>query len=199
MLTIDIPLTTDGEICEQSKYIWKVPLYTDLEAPPPSAVPTYENRLDAAPVPEWMTADDLKERNRGLAVHNVICTMKLSATINILRIALREQHRLASVYPIDTFPAIEIRVFRPQTSVLLFAKGKMVIVGAQSRAAAQNVAYQIIDILRRIGYDIHPDQLKVRSIVCSANAGLQRSVSRHAWSQSRSVFYWESSRSQGKN
>lgn len=85
-----------------------------------------------------MLADILKKHNIPIGhttckIHNVVATASFGRTIDLARVVINTPH---SLYEPEHFPGVIMRRRDPKCTILLFASGKLVCVGANSVEAA---------------------------------------------------------------
>ncbi|KAM7187298.1 transcription factor TFIID domain containing protein [Naviculisporaceae sp. PSN 640] len=69
------------------------------------------------------------------------------------------------------FHGLVMRIREPRTTALIFATGRMVIVGAKSEADSRLAARKFARIIQKMGYRVRFDDFKIQNIVASCGLG----------------------------
>eukprot|EP00911_Craspedida_sp_UC1_P002872 UC1_evm1s2103 len=85
-------------------------------------------------------------------IENVVATAHLGKTLVLKDVAMKAQN---VEYKPSKFNALIIRVRQPNTTALVFASGKMVIMGAKSEGDAKHASIRFADIVRKTGEKIN--------------------------------------------
>ncbi|XP_054708122.1 uncharacterized protein LOC129217807 [Uloborus diversus] len=99
-------------------------------------------------------------------VHNVVCSVDLGCTLDLLKIALRLRN---AEYNPKRFHAVVMRILEPRTAALIFRTGRIVVTGARSEAAAHLAARKYARLIQKLGFDVKFIDFKIQNMVASCD------------------------------
>lgn len=99
-------------------------------------------------------------------VHNVVSTVDIGCTLDLLQIALRLRN---AEYNPKRFHAVVMRILEPRTAALIFRSGKIVVTGARSEAAAHLASRKYARLIQKLGFDVRFIDFKIQNMVASCD------------------------------
>jgi transcription initiation factor TFIID TATA-box-binding protein len=119
-------------------------------------------------------------------IQNVVATVNLGCRLNLPIIA---QHARNVEYNRKKFHALVMRIREPRTTTLVFATGKMVIIGAKSEALANLAARKHARAIQKCGFTTTFKDFKVQNFVGSATCDFLIRLERIAHMYRESAMY----------
>lgn len=104
---------------------------------------------------------------------NVVSTCYLGTELNLNIIANKP---LNVEYKPGRFPGLTIRIRNPKATGIIFSSGKMVCTGARTVDENKIATKKIAKIIKKLGYDIHLIDFRIRNIVSTFETGFRVSL-----------------------
>lgn len=102
----------------------------------------------------------------GPNITNIVCGVNLNCMIDLNTVSL---HARNTFYNPKRFPAVVLRIREPKATALVFAKGKMQILGSRSVDDAKLAARRFARMIKKLGFNVRLDGFNVQNIVANAD------------------------------
>lgn len=102
----------------------------------------------------------------GPNIVNIVCGVNLNCLIDLRSVAL---HALNARYAPKRFQAVTLRQREPKSCALVFASGKMQVLGTRSVADARLAARKFARIIQKLGYQVRMTGFNVQNLVAHVN------------------------------
>eukprot|EP01104_Vermistella_antarctica_P004926 TRINITY_DN15349_c0_g1_i1.p1 TRINITY_DN15349_c0_g1~~TRINITY_DN15349_c0_g1_i1.p1 ORF type:complete len:267 (-),score=46.58 TRINITY_DN15349_c0_g1_i1:172-972(-) len=99
-------------------------------------------------------------------LQNVVSTVNLGTRLDLKKIALKARN---AEYKPQRFPAVIVRIRKPQTTALIFASGKVVCTGARSEDMSRLAARKYARMIQKLDFPAKFMDFEVRNIVGSCD------------------------------
>ncbi|CEP63059.1 TATA-binding protein LALA0_S07e01486g [Lachancea lanzarotensis] len=99
-------------------------------------------------------------------LQNIVATVNLDCRLDLKTVAL---HARNAEYNPKRFAAVIMRIREPKTTALIFASGKMVVIGAKSEDDSKLASRKYARIIQKIGFSAKFTDFKIQNIVGSCD------------------------------
>ncbi|PTB43844.1 hypothetical protein M441DRAFT_453341 [Trichoderma asperellum CBS 433.97] len=99
-------------------------------------------------------------------LHNIVATFNLNCRLDLKTIALYARN---AEYNPKRFTAVIMRIHEPKTTALIFASGKIIVVGAKSEEDSKLASRKYARIIQKLGFNATFTDFKIQNIVGSCN------------------------------
>ncbi|KAK5130002.1 hypothetical protein LTR08_002557 [Meristemomyces frigidus] len=123
--------------------------------------PSTQARYEAEP-----PRSDRPFTGSGPTISNVVCGMNLNCRLHLDHIAV---HARNSTYRPKRFPACVLRLREPTATALVFAGGKMQVLGTKSVDDARLAGRKFARMLQKLGYEPELTDFVVQNMVANAD------------------------------
>lgn len=104
------------------------------------------------------------------SIENVVATANLNCRLNLQQISAKTKN---SEYNPKRFSAVVIRIKEPRATALVFATGRMVVMGAKSVENAGIAVRKFTKIVRKAGFEVDNIDFQLHNVVGCADVKFQ--------------------------